>query len=150
MSENDTKIDKEPIINTLPIKKRVGRPPGKEDNKTKMLRVLKKIWTTSSNRPTDIINAADEYATLMGWKVHKVESSDDGSIVGIEFEKHKIKPIIKSVQEPPINKIIDIPPVIKIDPVIITTTTTTPVNKNLINIEVEVNSEPSPLNLDDL
>lgn len=141
-------------------KKKAGRPPGKVDDKAKMLQVLRRIWGDKNNKPSDIINAADEYAVLMGWKLKKTETqTENGTVIGVEFTQ-------KSIQKPPEHKMIEKAPVIKIEPKAevkpkevmteeITTTTTTAKtvvadNANSISLDLDVDSNAKPLNLDDL
>jgi hypothetical protein len=126
------------------IKKKAGRPKGSPNrgdlNKTLMLKILKGIWSNPNGKPTEIINAADEYAVLMGWKLKKTESEgDNGNILSVEFvekQEDKNKPPIKNIETKPVINIIT-KPVKSVETKVVESNV-----KSDIKIEIEDDKEP--------
>lgn len=108
-----------------------GRPKGSKTNgKNKMLAQLHKIWgDLKTNKPSEVISAASLYAELQGWKLKTPTINDQGEVMKIEFHQDNKAPVVKAIDHPPINKVIESVPVIKVEPIVQTetTTTTTPI-----------------------
>lgn len=120
------------VINSGPIPRKAGRPQGSKQkmssDKTSMLKQLKIVWQNPKNKVSDKVSAATLYADLMGWRVKtSTEAVGNKEVMKISFEKDEkaqcIPPSNKMITHAPVIK--DIPIVIKVEPVEITTTTTT-------------------------
>lgn len=94
--------------NTKPItcqdkSKLTGRPFGsKTDEKTRMLRRLKKVWQNEKNKTPELVQAAQLYADLLGWR--KQEHSQDATVkevMKIIFERDSKQVIAKLPDELP-------------------------------------------------
>jgi len=146
MNENTEEIIKDIIENPIKTKKKVGRPLGATKEKfsvSQRLKVLKDIALDKTVEQRIKLAAIDLYTKISGDALKVQEGSTEGSIVGIEFSK-------KSITAPPLNKVIDVPPVIKIAPKPVeeinlthvektTTTTTTKLNSFNVTLDVDIN-----------
>ena len=139
------------------VKRPRGRPKGTlskmPKDKARLLKMLKNIWTNDDNKVTERINAADEYATIMGWKLRKdVQETTNGNIIGISFDK--AAKVMKPIEDKMIRKeeVITTPNIpietkevkevkeVKIEPKV----------DNTINISVDIDPNAKPIDPNDL
>ena len=79
--------------------KLTGRPVGsKTDEKTRILRRLKKIWQNEENKTPEIVQAAQLYADLLGWRKEPQDTTVK-EVMKVIFERDSKKIVPETSNE---------------------------------------------------